>query len=57
MPVVPITKSKPTPRAPPPPDPTFLEIAAATMHKEGKLNLTPDLPNGAPSIPINTKSS
>lgn len=40
MPVVPITKNQPT-QAPPPVDPTFLDIAAAAMHKEGKINLNP----------------
>lgn len=46
MPVVPLTK--PAPLAPPPVDPTFLEIAAAAMHKEGKINLTVGKPDVKP---------
>ena len=34
MPVVPMVK--PGPSAPPPVDPTFLDMAAAQMHREGK---------------------
>ena len=54
MPVVPISKRVPVPQ--PQVDPNFLEIAAATMHKEGKINLTGNQ-NDAPSIPIRPKTS
>jgi hypothetical protein len=40
MPVVPMPKRKVDPKAEPPKvDPTFLDLAAAKMHTEGKINL------------------
>jgi hypothetical protein len=47
--IVPMTKRSPP--APPQPDPTFLAMAAASMHKEGKLSLNPETPNDQPAIP------
>ena len=52
MPVVPISKK--TAPTPPQIDPTFLEMAAASMHKEGKLDLNPGQANAnqSPNTPL-----